>query len=257
MTATSVLIIEEVFERYQNYKKLDNKLEQLRMELKNRMIGDEMRRVFHSQGVVAKYIRNRVFEVDQIKLNNLLNDYGLLTKVARFEKMDGISEFENKTTHHLRINSKIEKEEFDFSNLGEMELIKVWKETHEQLKKIEQIINGARKQMELCSELNEKKKLTFSNGSISLVKNKITYNVDAIAENLGIDFIIKNAKTSSEKINEYIESGFITEAEIDSCRKLIDVNLKFVVMNLSDEELIFNILRSKQIESSLQRQAVV
>ncbi|MNJ89954.1 hypothetical protein D3C87_75410 [compost metagenome] len=252
-TPTSVLIIEEIFDRYVTYKQLENKLENIRDAFKEKMMEDEVRRIFPLQGIVAKYTKNRIYEVNQIGINELLNDHGLLINTARFDKDERLSGFENEQTYHLRINTKIAKEEYDFSNLSEMELTKIWVETHSQLKALEPIINGAKKQIALCKELVKTKKLSFSEGTISLAKNKVSYNVQAIANTLGIDFVIENAKVSSEKLTEYVDSGFISSKEISKFKKLVNVTLKFVVMTLDDENLILNILKEKRMNASLRR----
>lgn len=252
-TPTSVLIIEEILERYVTYKQLENKLEFIREAIKETMMEDEVRRVFPSQGIVAKYTKNRIYEVNQIGINELLNDHGLLINTARFDKDERLSVFENEQTYHLRINMKIKKEEYNFSNLTEMELSKIWNETHSQLKALEPIINGAKKQIALCKELVKSKKLTFSKGSLTLAKNKVTYDVQAIANTLGINYVIENAKVSSEKLNEYIDSGFISSKEISKFKKLANVTLKFVVMTLDDENLILNVLKEKRMNASLKR----
>ncbi|MDF2534233.1 MAG: hypothetical protein K0R18_390 [Bacillales bacterium] len=252
----AVEIIDNLFStnQYQTYKLLEDKLIQLRNEFKSRMLEDEVRRVFHSQGIVAKYIRNRVFQVNQIGLNQFLNDYGLLVNTAKFETNEKLDKFKNEQTYHLRINAKLPSYEYDFSNLDESELTKEWNKAHDEYKALDYIVSKAKKKIAKCSKLKKEMKLKFSNGSLSLAKNRVSYNIQAIAEEFGIDYIIQNAKTSSEKIDLYIEQGFIIEKDLDQFRTLMDINLKFTVMKLSDEQVIYDILKRKQIRAYNNRQ---
>lgn len=256
MDAAQIMDIITDNNQYQTYKILEDKLGAIREEFKTRMIGDEMRRMFASQDVVCKYIRNGVYNVDQIALNQFLNDYGLLAKAARFETKDeSLSNFKNEQTYYLRINMKVVNENtYDFKGFSDIELAQEWKNTHDEYKTLERIVEEARQKMTKCEKLKKEGKLVFSNGSLSLCKNKITYNVQAIIEEKGMDFVIQNAKTSGAIVDYYMEQGFFSQKEVDQFYTLVDMKLKFTVMTLSDEQAIRNMLTNKAMRASLNRE---
>lgn len=57
------------------------------------------------------------------------------------------------------------------------------------------------------------------------------------------------------QLDELILEGAVPKSVVDSHRKVKDIRLDFIVMQLDVEERIFEIQRQKQIQTSLRRMA--
>ncbi|MNB72143.1 hypothetical protein D3C81_519980 [compost metagenome] len=251
----AIQIANELFEsnKFQTHKQLEAKLDAIKAELKIRVDeNDEMRKEFILQDVVCKYTREKVYDVDNAGLNDFLHQYGLLIHSAKLstkdkEVLSKIEEFKEEKTSHLRIYAKVEKEEYDFSKYEIFQLVDEFNKANAQFKKLSRQIKEAKEKMMECEDLKKERKQTFKFGSFGLVYNKDSYDIQGIYNKFGVDFIIENTTPSMEKVNQFIEEGFITKKELNQFRKMRDIILKFIVISLSDEKMIFNIMNNKRI----------
>lgn len=254
----SQMIMEEIFPTYVTYKNLEAKLKALKEQMQLLMSEDEKRREFPLCDVVAKYTRNNKYEIDKEGIRELLNSYGLLVRTSIIDTKDdevllSVERFKEEQTYHIRINAKVNIEKFDFSNFTIEEVAKEWVETSDKFKDAEKTIKFAKKQMMECEELLKNKKIAFDGGSITLCKNKTTYKMEEIFNEFGLEFFMKHTSVAMSKVDEFIENGMIEYKEVNKFKKLIDVGLKFVMIKMSDEELVYNVLNDKNLNASLNR----
>lgn len=254
----SKIIAEQIFPVIQKSKQLEHKIKVIKEQMKN-LMGEEDKRIeFQAQDVVVKYMTNRKYETNISELQDLLIAYGLLVPTANVstdhkQTLAQIEEFKNKDTYHIRINVKVELEEHDFTKMNMEQLANEWFEASEEMKKCDSIITGAKKQMMRCEALIKNMKVAFEYGSITLVKNKVSYDIEKIYEKFGMDFVKKYTTPSFEKISKFVNQGFIEEKEVNQFKKVVDVSLKFVMMKLSDEEIVYGIMNEKNYNASLNK----
>lgn len=254
----SKLIAEQILPLIIENKTIESKMEEIKKEMKLKMLDDEKRRVYEKQGVVVKYTKHNKYEYNNQGIQEVLYNHGLLLKASTLKTDNGhilnqVNEFKEKQTYHIRINVKTTKEEFDYSKHSDTELVNEWYELNKQSNRLNALIRGAKKQMMNCEQLNKDLKMKFDGGSISLVKNKQTYDMEGIFNKFGLEFFFQNTTPVLGKIDEYIEQGLVEKKEIDNNKKLIDVGLKFMMMKLSDEEMVMNILYDKRYQTSLNK----
>ena len=252
------LIAEQILPTLITYKNAESKMKSIKEIVKSLMGEDEKRREYHSQDVVAKFVKYNKYQVDKEGLQDLLNSYGLLVHCSTIDTEDKeallkIEEFKEDQTYYVRINTKFKAAEFDFSNLTETELINEWVKANEEYQKADKIIKIAKAKMMNCEELLNSKKVLFDGGSLTLCKNKVTYNVEEIFNKFGVEFFTKHTSIVLGKVDEFIEKGIIEYKEISNFKKIIDVNLKFVMIKLSQENEIINLLKEKNLKTSLNK----
>lgn len=254
-------IANQLFEtnQYQTMKNLELEKKAIEKILKDNM-GEDKRKVHHSTGTVMKFIANNSYDNDNIKINETLQSYGILIHTTKFgnktkpEVLELIQNYKNENEYYVKINAKFPKEEFNFESHTTKELITRWNEVQKELKLLKSIYNDLREQMNECSELQVTNKLKFDFGSISRVKKETSYNMEAIYNEFGPEFIIENATPVYGEIDKYIEEGYLTISEIEKHKKITNVSLKYVVTTLKEEEKLFNMLNQKTIRASLNRE---
>jgi len=260
----AVQIANQLFEtnQYQTMKNLEHEKKAIEKVLKENM-SENKRKVHHSTGTVMKFIANNSYENDNIKINETLQSYGILIHTTKFdtktkpEVLELIQKFKNENTYYVKINAKLPKEEFNFESYKMKDLLIRWNEVQKELKLLKTIYNDLREKMNECSELQETNKLKFDFGSISRVRNQVTYNMEAIYNEFGPEFIIENAIPVYGEIDKYIEKGYLTVNEIEQFKMITNVTLKYVVTTLKEEEKLFNMLNQKTIKGSLNREELI
>lgn len=104
-------------------------------------------------------------------------------------------------------------------------------------------------------ELQKKKKASTSIGSLSMVANKASWDMKAIYEKLGEEFLISFGQVNMTELDEWIVKGLIPKNILTKNRTVEDLRLDFVVMRLDDEEKMLNMYRRRRTRLSLERYA--
>lgn len=256
---------------YQDYKKNERKLDDLRKELKERHPYELKRNEFKEQGVIAIYQAVNQYKVDNHGLNSYLFDLGILLKVSNISKdiiknnedvAHRVWGFKLPTTYYAKFNpnkkGKIEKEEHDFSNLTDEEVAGLWMKTYEDYKKLEKMYDRASYIMSKSEKLKEQKfkknkPLPCDYGSVSLMAHDTKYNMEEILLMQGEEFVIENATVNMKELNKFITKGNITQKEIDQFREVININERYVVLPTQTYGEQLSMLRSNLIKGSQNR----
>lgn len=259
---------------YQKYKTLEVQIDGLRdpktKEIKIRgikdyikaiMYEDEKRREWKDLGVVAKYVAKNIYETDYMRLNEYLDDIGLLiptatldTKALTPELAKQIKCYEIPRAPYVRMtpnkHGRVEHVEENLSYLDDRSLIQRWKEVKAQLGVLENIIVKAKVEMEKCPILQQERKLTCNYGSVSLIDSNPSYDYFRMYHDLGYEQFYSIVKPNMGLLDQYVELGIIHPNEIKQFRTIVDIRLDFVVMELEAENKMLNMFRNKTIRLS-------
>ena len=253
-------IANELFEKghYQNFKKYEEEKKVIEAQAKILMNG-EKRICFEQYNVVMKNVADNRYITNNKELNEFLDSLGILVPVAKIDTkeqhiLNQIKHHKNPEEYYIRINTKIEKEKYDFSDYNLEQLAQRWNEVNKLYKEYKGIIEEAKLQMLQCNELDKTKKVAFEYGSISKIKKQDTYNIKGIYEEFGSEFIINNCKASITELEPFIEQGYLSKSDINQYRNLYTTGLKFIVMTLEDENNISNFLIRRASTGSINRE---
>ncbi|MCM3164514.1 hypothetical protein [Metabacillus litoralis] len=89
--------------------------------------------------------------------------------------------------------------------------------------------------IEKCPMLKQAGTLKCNYGTIKLREKDVVYDVESIFKEFGSHFLLEYGQISMEKVEEYIIKGFLSNKEIEKFRKLVDIPLKFFVMDIETE----------------------
>jgi hypothetical protein len=255
------------------FKATSERVEIIQKTIENNM-GDERRREYGQ--VVAKYVPNNVYETDVEGLSHYLSDYGIFIPcakidVAQIKKLDDaesilnmLEPFKNSLTYYTRINlnkegkakvSRVELNSIDLS-IGNVELANKWTRAKHQQKIWEDEVENARLQMLHCPILQKEGNLKCNFGSVSYLPNQPTYNIRAIFDEYGTDFLMKYAKINMAQLEFFIHRGMVSRKEIKPFRRIVDIILKFVVIDKETESKLLSMVQAKMICASQNRRIV-
>jgi hypothetical protein len=248
---------------YQGRKQSKDCLEQLKYLMRQTFSQFESNRnEFH--GVVVKFVRVPVYETNTKGLKEYINDLGLLPKVVKLnfsnikdnEDLEELFEiYKLPTERYARIflNAKgklhTQKREYLFdpsfegmaeSFLKEKKALDRWEKDYQKVLH----------QMENCTILKQSQTLKCSYGTVKLVNKDVEYDVESIYDDFGAKFLLDYGQISMEKLEEYITRKFISPKEVNNFRKQIDIQLRFVVMDLESERRSMEYLYKSMMEKS-------
>lgn len=255
----SVKIANEWFEsnRYQDMKKYENEKKAIEKELYSRM-GDE-RRFYHKETeLVLKLISNNRYNYDTVGLNEFLDSYGILPYTIKFNVKDLSSEVLSKINafrldpeYYVKLNVRLPKQEYNFSELTVSQLLTRWKNINSDYKELSKQYEEAREVMLGCTGLNPGKPVKFNNGSISKIAKQPEFDYMGIVNEYGSQFVIENAEPVITKVTEFMNKGYFLPSEIKQYKELKDVGVKFVILNKYDEDKIYNMLGDTKSKASI------
>ncbi len=251
---------------YPSYSRAKKEDEGIKKAMENRLKHSEVRRhELKNTNLVAKFVPKKISKVDHQGLNEFLDDMGLLQFIATFDsakiKKDTLLQqqliaYQLEPTYFVKPNfnkAGNEKNAFSYVEDDSMsleDLAQTLVQIKSRLDSYKSNYEKAKKQMILCPELLKKKKVSHKYGSVSLLENNPVYDIQAIYEELGSEFLIQYGKADSSLLAKYIEKGYFPKSAIEKFKTVIDIRLDFVVMDLDTERKNFEILHSKTMKAA-------
>lgn len=242
------VMMEELFLQgvYQDRKKRETVLDGIKDELKNRFKDDEVKRREFGK-VIVKWQTVKVYETDRLALNEYLNDLGILVLVANINAkrlspsdLQRIEECRLPAKKYIRFtpnaNGKVECQLPDFQDWDETDLTSYWLENKRVFTALEKQVEATKKEMLKCPLLRQEGKIKTAYGTVSLLENKPDYDVSAIRFQEGNDFLIQHSDVDMQELDRYVERGFVSRKEIEQFRKVVDIQLRFIVIERSVEK---------------------
>lgn len=272
----SALKMEEFIKKggYRSLKLAKEKKKRLVSGVRKHLQDSESKRhEFSRFGLVAKFSVRRDYQWDYIALNEYLYNLGLLPHVAKLvsdKELKKLDVYEELQDYRLPVMNRYVKpyfnkagkaiNQFNEETLDVYEqmhldmLLTVFEAHHNDLKYAEDKYNKLKQDIMDCKTLQEKKKVKYEYGSISLVNEKEGYDIPAVAKDYGIDFLILNSQPDMSKLQKFILKGTISQSEVYQFRKDVTAEhkpLKFTLMKLEDEQKQIQMLSDQAVRASL------
>ena len=265
----------EVFEQfiikgdYQKMKQLEVLSKESKQHLRERLaVRDEKRFLFPKQGMVAKFVSSEVKTTNHEGVIQDLLDYvrpelalPLLKLDERLLKDDDhlrtIVDCQHPQTYYVRPNfSKAGKhytrvQEHLFGGQSIDEVVKEIKEVDEEVKTLKKEYEKVRDALLGYEVLGDKGKVPTVFGSVSRIAHAPTWDIQAVLNKCGEEFLLHYGKVDLEKLNEWIQLGRIPRKVLTEHQTITDMQLKFVVMSVEAEERMFKALDAKRTRVSL------
>jgi len=263
----AALIMEKLFKSgfYKTMKFAESKSESIRSALKERQV--EKRKEYSSLGVVCKFQAFNVYETNWGGLNEYLDDLGILPMVARFDLTEldediceTIKKYQDPVKKYIRLtpnsNGRIQTEEESYDFYDDEQLIRFWLHHHRILDEHVPQYEKYKMQMLRSRLLKSKRTLSCNYGSVSLLDSQPSYNVELVYKYEGRHFLVEHAKVDMAQLDTFITLGFLSKKEVDQFRKLIDINLRYFVMDFETEKRTMDFFHRKMQQSSENRMAM-
>ncbi len=244
-------LMEDVFESglYRKMKTADKKLEDIKMTIRKQYKDGESKRYELPHNLVAKFIPNPTYETDEIGLKMYLDDYGLLPqtisiKANSFKEepdlLDSLRPFLKPVEYFAQFylnkagKAHIDKEEYLYSgNIEELALRFIEEKTS--LKESKTIYKKIMKKIQSCPILRQSQAVKSTYGTCKLRKKEMEYHVNSLYNEYGSDFLLKHGQISMKNIEEFIAKGYFSSKDIQQFRKLVAIDLRFVIMDKDTE----------------------
>jgi hypothetical protein len=110
------------------------------------------------------------------------------------------------------------------------------------------------KKIENCPFLKQSRTVKSNYGTCKLRGKDIVFYTDSIYNKYGNEFLIKYGQISMKLIDSFIAKGYFSPKEIQSYRKVKQINLRFVVMDKASEQKQAEFFHQKMLRNSLMRQ---
>ncbi|MDP5276211.1 hypothetical protein [Chengkuizengella axinellae] len=238
-------IMEDIFEKgiYAEKQRAKHRMNIIKDQIMASFPKDCKRLVLNKH-VSAFYRVMPKYEVDHVGLNEYLANLGYLNDdfvkmMKKDEIIKKIKPFEKPRERYIKMypkkHAKPQLQPLDYSSYLLEQLAYFWEQANIEFHHYDDLESGAKKQMLLCEKL-KKEKMTCSFGSVNYVIKPAQFNINDIANEYGIDFVIENAKVTSEGIDLLIKKGVISKKEVSNFKKEIDRDVVFVITQMKNEE---------------------
>jgi hypothetical protein len=257
------------FKRHEERVKLANRIIRQRQEAL-----DEKRMEWTAAGVVGKFVAFNVYEYDRVGLNEYLMDLGILPIVASIDAKTLTPAQLTEFLLHLKLPSsfyvrytpnklnRVDLTEIadEFSHTDQLSLVDqvhMWKQAKIKLDSMELKWEKARATALESPMLLKNKKLSYEFGSFSLIEKALEYQAEDVLRLFGQEVLISSSKVDMTELDEYAAMGFLKKSEIESFRKVIDVDLRYVLIEASKENQMFSYFnrRNQKLASLFRAQA--
>jgi hypothetical protein len=206
--------------------------------------------VWKEMGVVGEFETYKQYNYNQMDLNILLHDLGLLQLIT-FIKSEELSEEDMEQVKHIHIPRKnylkfypckdLKKEttaplfSCNIEQASMIEKVRLWKEAYDKFVSLKMSWERERARARISSEWKFSRKANFECGSLSIFETPIRYRTDKVFHILGTEKVLSKAKVDLEKIVEYTARGFLRKQEVNKLRKVIDVKRRYLLMTIQKE----------------------
>lgn len=246
------------FGYYHQLKALEKENDRLNHNIHQHLFHAEAKRHEIGNHLVAKFITKNIYDYDLIGLNEFLYDRGLLQNLIRLsssnfkknqELLDLFETHSLKPSYFLKPSlNKVGKEllkmeEPPVRQFSLEEASRRKRETITNLRTARNEYEKLKKQMEQCQWLIAEGKVTHKYGSITMVQKPLIYNTHNMMDKNKILKLIEYGKPEITGVINYASRGFLSKSDIESFRKLIDIKLNFVILDINDEK---NIMKRRQ-----------
>lgn len=254
-------LMEQLFSSntYQDYKYLEKKLDAIRKEFQKRHTQESKRWELKDIVCVQQYYQN--YDTNHIGLCEYLNDYGILPEVSYFDVnkntpdyiMNAIKPFEQPITSYVKFSPRrglTEEMKETFERYEDEALADLWLRTKNEFDDLEAVVEATKANILTCEEFQDNRKSACNYGSVSLIKNKPTFDMQAAYTELGAEFVIENAKVKMADLEKFTIKGIVTDKEVDKFRTVTSITSRYVVSTKATAQAQFELLNSKRMKQA-------
>lgn len=264
MTPDAGKMMEEYIESgsYKRMKELSLERDVINQNIYDHLIEHEAKRHEIGCNLVAKFIARNVFQDDYAGLNEYLYDHGLLQRLVKLSSrhlqnqedlLDLFAPYrlkpelytkpsfnkagramvnvEKPPELHLSLDDAAKKKR---ANMIALRTAKVeYENVKMRIAQSEELLNG--------------QKVKHKYGSISPLQKPLSYDVSKITDSQVINKLIEYGKPDMARLESYMIRGFISKSKVESFRKLTDIKLELVILDINDEAALLNSFYQKKI----------
>lgn len=257
---TAAELMEQFIENGTYYEKkyVETQLKNDKKALRNILIDSDMKRhQYKNLNMVAKFIPRMIYKWDERGMIEYLMDYLIpevyidcltvdhkeLSSIKNWNEMS--KPFRQKASYYIKLNfnntgkNLLQLDLEDNQTKDEQELLTEIKVLQEKNVALANDFNMLKSKMIQCKQLNEKRKLSYQYGSVSLVENKPTYDLHRLLDVFGESLFLDYGHVNKQQLHDLVQKGFIHKQEIEAFRTLKDIRLDFVVMSIEAEQRMF------------------
>ncbi|WP_018756431.1 hypothetical protein [Paenibacillus terrigena] len=250
---------------YKEFKQLEEKTNVLKSLIQDKQAATGRKRmVWTSIGVVGEFQLNKTYEYNFLELNEYLYNLGILPKIASIN--GGLLSNEQKTElkrfcipgrsyvrytpNRLgRVDCHIPLDEYNYYlSMSQRKKVSVWKEMHLRNKVLSKVWESERFHAVNADTFQRSRSISIKTGSISLHKRSEKLSVGHVLHFLGPKVLIHCARVDHEILDEYLARGYLKKSDLNSVRKILDVQERYYLMTLQSEEA-----KSRYWDSKLRR----
>ncbi|MFG3435107.1 hypothetical protein [Lysinibacillus fusiformis] len=164
-----------------------------------------------------------------------------------------VEDFMYERTYYSKINLNKLGKSFnftlgeDFTGLSDEELMSVIANTSEKANPLKSMYS----ELMLPFKTMAKDKLSLDIGSISRVSNKPVWDINALINELGEEFILKHGKVKLSAIDEWILLGVLPKNIRSEYQQVVDIRLEFEVMSLEAERNALQVFKGRFVRKAV------
>jgi hypothetical protein len=235
--------------RYNTLKRTEQDIKKMKENIREYQEKLNIRRIewFHA-GVVGKFISVNKYSYDRVGLNEFLYDIGILPLIVSFDERqlpDNILEAikvvqvpERNTIRYLPNNLAKSKMDIQINveNYCITDLVTLWKKS----RNVSEVLSceWERLKNKVLSTLNNDNlvKIEDEFGNFYIDKAKKEYEPNGLLQMLGAKGLIEFGKPDMSKLGRYTSCGIPCIKDINQFRTIIDVSLKYMLIESEKEE---------------------
>lgn len=203
-------------------------------------------------GVIGIFQNYSVYENKRLELNELLYNLGLLPEVASIdgrllmtEQAEELKSYCQQGNRYLRYTPNrlgrvnISHISYECSQYVDMPLedkVVIWKETHIRKELLNKVWKMEQVKTLTSEAFQSSISICLETGTLSLLDTPVTYNAIDVYQLFGAETLIHCSYVNSDKLDECAVRGYLKKSEINSLRKLVDVQERYILMTLKTEE---------------------
>ncbi|WP_353948240.1 hypothetical protein ABNN70_14815 [Sporolactobacillus sp. Y61] len=246
---------------YKRLKELEREGKALRDRVRYCLSSGESRRYEIGSHLVAKFIPKKIYQYDYTGLNEYLYNLGLLQRLTiltsrnlnkdqklldLFEPYHLTPEYYVKPSFNRAGQELIKSEPTPEVNLTLNDAAIRISQNRNHLKAVKAEYDKLKDELARSSQLAVEKKVTYKYGSLSLLRKPLRYRFTHRSNQRMIHALIEFGKPDFDGIEHYMIKGIIKKSEFETFRKLKDIRLDFVILDLDDEAKMQNYFHRKR-----------
>lgn len=252
-------LIEEYIECgfYQELKSLTQEKDCLNKLICDYLISYEWKRHEIGNHLVAKFIPKQIYDYDYPGLNEFLYDRGLLQKLTKLTStnlnkdralLEMFAPYSEPPAFFIKPTlNNVGKELVKINPLEDFALTFTLEEASKRKRENLLRLKAAKHQYEMlkkalgtCQQLLAAGKINHKYGSVSRVQKPCVYQTDNVTDKLLVQQLIQYGKPDMNSVMEYAAKQYFSRSEIEPFRKLTDIKLSLVILDLDDEAKMMN-----------------